>query len=232
MFRAVLFDLDGTLLDTLPDIRDGMNRALLAFGLPQYDREAYRNMVGWGVERLAELAVPAEDRDRIDFEELVQALKREYAAQPVTGTTAFPGMAELAAELKKAGVPTAVLSNKPHEITTNIVTEVLGAEVFTAVYGARAEFPKKPDPQAALRIAQDMGVPPQEMVFVGDTAIDMETAQAAGMYPVGVSWGYREVEELWMHGAAMVTDDPAEIRSLVLHEEDSTTDEEIPVSGR
>jgi len=225
MFRAVLFDLDGTLLDTLPDIRDGMNRALAAFGLPQYDREAYRKMVGWGVERLAEIAVPSQDRDRIDFDELVLALKREYAAQPVAGTTAFPGMAELVGELRRAGVPTAVLSNKPHEITTNIVTEVLGAEAFAAVYGARAEFPKKPDPQAAVRIAQTLGVPPQEMVFVGDTAIDMETAQAAGMYPVGVSWGYRDVEEQWMHGAALVVDDPAEIRGLVLDEEDSTTDQ-------
>ena len=193
-----------------------MNRALAVYSLPQYEVDDYRQMVGWGIERLARLAVPDDRRDDVDIPELAARMRREYARTPVTHTTAYAGMSELAAELKEEGIATAVLSNKAHEITTQVVETIFGAEAFTLVYGAQDDLPKKPDPTAATRVAEQLHVQPHEMIFVGDTAIDMETAQAAGMVPVGVSWGYREVEELWMHGAAAVVTEPSEIRALVL----------------
>jgi phosphoglycolate phosphatase len=215
-FKAVLFDLDGTLLDTLPDIRDAMNQVLASHDLPQHDCETYRGMIGWGIERLAELALPENRREEISVEALAAEMKRAYLAYPTDSTTPFDGIRGLVERLHRAGVRMAVLSNKMHELTTRLITDTWGEGVFHVVYGARDDLPKKPHPGAAQRIATEIGVEPWEMAFVGDTAIDMETAQVAGMYPVGVSWGYREVEELWMHGAAMVVSDPAEIATLVL----------------
>ena len=215
-FKAVLFDLDGTLLDTLPDIRDAMNGVLARHELPQYDRESYRGMIGWGIERLAELALPEDRRAEIAVSDLAEEMRRAYLAHPLGGTKPFDGVPELVEALRRAGVPMAVLSNKLHELTDRLISRTWGDDVFRVVYGARDDLPKKPHPAAAHRIASDLGVEPWQMAFIGDTAIDMETAQVAGMYPVGVSWGYRDVEELWMHGAAMVVSKPEEIYPLIL----------------
>ena len=214
--KAVLFDLDGTLLDTLPDIRDAMNAVLARHGLPQYDMESYREMIGWGIGRLAELAIPKELRSEVDAGELAEEMRRAYLSHPLESSLPFEGVPELIEALHAAGVPMGVLSNKLHELTHLLITRAWGEGVFRAVYGARDDLPMKPHPEAAGRIASELGVKPCEMIFVGDTAIDMETAQVAGMYPVGVSWGYREVEELWMHGAAMVVSSPDEIPPLIL----------------
>lgn len=215
-FKAALFDLDGTLLDTLPDIRDAMNGVLARYGLPQYDMASYRDMIGWGIARLAELALPEESRTEVDAGELAEAMRRAYMSHPLESSTPFEGVPELISTLHAEGVPMAVLSNKLHELTHRLIVKAWGEGVFRAVYGAREDLPMKPHPEAAQRIASELGVKPYEMIFVGDTAIDMETAQVAGMYPVGVSWGYREVEELWMHGAAMVVSSPDEIPPLIL----------------
>lgn len=214
--KAVLFDLDGTLLDTLPDIRDAMNAVLARHDLPQYDMESYREMIGWGIGRLAELAIPKELRSEVDVADLAEEMRRAYVSHPLESSVPFEGVPELIEALHTAGVPMGVLSNKVHELTQLLITRAWGEGVFRAVYGARDDLPMKPHPEAAQRIASELGVKPYEVVFVGDTAIDMETAQVAGMYPVGVSWGYREVEELWMHGAAMVVSSPDEIPPLIL----------------
>jgi phosphoglycolate phosphatase len=222
-FKGALFDLDGTLLHTLPDIRDAMNIVLAAHDLPQYDAETYRRMIGWGIERLAELAVPDDRRDDIDVDKLADEMKRGYLAYPLTETKPFDGINELVRGLLDRGVRLAVLSNKINTLTQRIIRDTWGDGVFGVVYGSRDDLPKKPDPTAAARIAEELGLAPQEMIFVGDTAIDMETAQVAGMFPVGVSWGYREVEELWMHGAAVVVSRPQEILELVVGDEYAET---------
>jgi phosphoglycolate phosphatase len=226
-FKGALFDLDGTLLHTLPDIRDAMNNVLAAHDLPQYDTETYRSMIGWGIERLAELALPDDRRGDgdgdIDVGDLADEMKRAYLAYPLTETKPFDGIGELVTGLLDRGVRLAVLSNKMHTLTQRIIRDTWGDGVFGVVYGSRDDLPKKPDPTAAARIAGELGLAPHEMIFVGDTAIDMETAQVAGMFPVGVSWGYREVEELWMHGAAVVVNRPQEILELVLGDEYAET---------
>ncbi|NBB89999.1 MAG: HAD-IA family hydrolase [Spirochaetes bacterium] len=214
--KAVLFDLDGTLLDTLPDIRDAMNAVLARHDLPQYDMESYRGMIGWGIGRLAELAIPEEFRSEVDAAELAEEMRRAYLSHPLESSVPFEGVPQLIEALHTAGVPMGVLSNKVHELTHRLIARAWGEGVFRAVYGARDDLPMKPHPEAAQRIASELGVEPYQVVFVGDTAIDMETAQVAGMYPVGVGWGYREVEELWMHGAAMVVSSPDEIPPLTL----------------
>lgn len=203
-----------------------MNRVLAARSLPQYDVEAYRQMVGWGLKRLAELAVPAGRRGEVDISELAEELKREYARTAVVHTSPYDGVRELIDELKRRGLPMAVLSNKAQELTQHIVETVFGGATFDAVYGAREGLPNKPHPGAAIAIAEELGVATTDMVFIGDTAIDMETAQAAGMYPVGVDWGYRDVEELWMHGAATVMSSPQQIRALILDDEDTEDTED------
>ncbi|MFW5807214.1 MAG: HAD family hydrolase [Spirochaetota bacterium] len=216
--NAVLFDLDGTLLHTLPDIRDAMNGVLADWSLPRYEIDDYRRMVGWGIEYLAELVVPEDRREMVDIGALAAELKQAYRSYPVKGTVPFDGVRELIDELHGAGMPMAILSNKAQEITDNIVRTVFGEGLFSVVYGARDDLPRKPDPAAARRIASELGVEPHRMVFVGDSAIDMETAQVAGMLPIGVAWGYREVEELWMHGAAAVVSSPREIAELIRSE--------------
>jgi phosphoglycolate phosphatase len=193
-----------------------MNGVLADLELPQYDLETYRSMIGWGIERLAELALPADRRGEISVEDLTAEMKQAYLAYSSENTRPFDGVADLVDTLHRSGIRLAVLSNKMHELTTRLITKTWGEGVFSVVYGSREDLPKKPHPGAAHRIAAELGVEPHETVFVGDTAIDMETAQVAGMYPVGVSWGYREVEELWMHGAAMVVDTPADIAALIL----------------
>ncbi len=193
-----------------------MNTVLARYGLPQYDTESYREMIGWGIGRLAELALPEDSRDEVEVAELAEEMRRAYRSHPLASSVPFAGVPELIGSLHSANVPMGVLSNKMHELTQRLIMNVWGEGVFAVVYGARDDLPMKPHPEAAQRIAVELGVKPYEMVFVGDSAIDMETAQAAGMYPVGVSWGYRDVEELWMHGAAMVVSSPEEISPLLL----------------
>jgi phosphoglycolate phosphatase len=177
--------------------------------------ESYRDMVGWGIGRLAELALPEESRSEVDAGELAEEMRRAYMSHPLESSTPFEGIPELISSLHSVGVPMAVLSNKVHELTNRLIKKTWGEDVFSTVYGARDDLPMKPHPEAAQRIAAELRMKPYEMIFVGDSAIDMETAQVAGMYPVGVSWGYREVEELWMHGAAMVVSSPDEIPPLI-----------------
>ena len=193
-----------------------MNTVLARHDLPQYDVESYREMIGWGIGRLAELAIPEESRSEVDAGELAEEMRRAYLSHPLESSLPFEGVPELIEGLHAAGVPMGVLSNKVHVLTHRLITRTWGEDVFATVYGARDDLPMKPHPEAAQRIAAELGVKPYEMIFVGDSAIDMETAQVAGMYPVGVSWGYREVEELWMHGAAMVVSSPDEIPPLIL----------------
>lgn len=221
-FKAVLFDLDGTLLHTLPDIADALNGVLAAHGLPVHGEDDYRSMVGWGIAHVAELAVPTDRRGEVSVAEIGAEMERAYRAHPLSDSRPFDGVAELVEALRETGVPLAVLSNKLHELTVRLVHNTWGEETFTSIHGAKDGVPRKPDPTAARLIASELGVEPHEMLFVGDTAIDMETAQVAGMIPVGVSWGYRDVEELWMHGAATVVSTPAEIRALVAGEAEKT----------
>ncbi|NTX11271.1 HAD family hydrolase [Myxococcus sp. CA051A] len=200
--RAVFFDLDGTLVDSLGDIADAMNHALAHHGLPTHPESAYRRFVGEGVRELARRAVPA---GREDLAAPVLETYRAYYDEHLFDRTAsYPGIPALLATLAEEGVVMGVLSNKSDSFVKRLVERLLPGVAFARVYGERPGVPRKPDPTAVLGMAAELELAPGVCGFVGDTAVDMDTARAAGMYGVGVTWGFRDAEELHAHGARAV----------------------------
>jgi len=203
-FKAVIFDLDGTLLNTLEDLADSMNCVLERNRLPEHNLAAYRYFVGDGIEMLVRRALPFEVASENDFQRFVREMKSEYASRWLLKTRPYPGVPEMLAAFAAAGIAMAVLSNKPDDASNEIVKSLLPNIDFRIVLGATPERPKKPDPSAALEIASRLGISPEDFLFMGDTSIDMQTACAAGMFPVGALWGFRPAEELIASGAKVL----------------------------
>jgi phosphoglycolate phosphatase len=211
-FRAAIFDLDGTLLNTLEDLADSMNRILERNRLPKHELAAYKYFVGDGIDVLVQRALPFQVASEHELQRFVQEMKSEYARRWLCKTRPYPGIPELLGAFEAAGVVMAVLSNKPDDASQTIVRALLPEVVFRMVLGATPQRPKKPNPSAALEIAARLDIPPQDFLFVGDTPIDMQTACAAGMFPLGVLWGFRSAEELTAAGAKMLV---AEAQNLI-----------------
>ncbi|MCE5267188.1 MAG: HAD-IA family hydrolase [Planctomycetaceae bacterium] len=215
-YNAVLFDLDGTLLDTLTDLADSTNLALRSLGFAEHPREAYRYFVGDGVEKLIERVVPTDRHDAATLIECGRRMRKEYGERWAAATRPYPGIPELLDALTERGVPMAVLSNKPAEFTRLCVSQLLPGWPFAAVVGAGPSLPKKPDPTGAKEIARRLGVAPSEVLYLGDTNTDMQTAVAAGMYPVGALWGFRTAEELTAAGARALAATPLDLLGVVV----------------
>jgi phosphoglycolate phosphatase len=214
-FQVVLFDLDGTLLDTLEDIAQAANDVLVGLDLPAHPPEAYRRFIGDGVATLFRRALPP-DRVVPDLvDRCVAGFRETYARTWNVHTRPFDGIPALLDDLAAGGLELAVLSNKPDDFTRLYVDEYLARWPFRVVLGQREGVPRKPDPAGAMEIAQRLGVPAERFLYVGDTAVDMETARRAGMCPIGVAWGFRPVEELRSSGAAAVIERPAELLELL-----------------
>jgi phosphoglycolate phosphatase len=214
-FHAVLFDLDGTLLDTLEDIADSTNAALRAQGFPEHPLSAYRYFIGDGVESLVRRALPPERLEAATLACSAELMRREYSARWADKTRPFPGVPELLDALTACGLPMAVLSNKPDDFTQLCIARLLPHWRFEVVLGAVAGMPKKPDPAAARQIAARLNLPPAQIVYLGDTNTDMQTAVAAGMYPVGALWGFRTASELTASGAEVLLKTPMELLSVL-----------------
>ncbi|MBN1422083.1 MAG: HAD family hydrolase [Planctomycetes bacterium] len=212
-FEAVLFDLDGTLANTLRDIAVSANEALRRMGEPEHPLDAYRFFVGDGVAMLAERALPAEARSRAP--EFAETFARVYRDHYLDTTRLYDGIAGLIETLRARGLRLAVLSNKPDAFVRATVTALAGDGVFWPVLGVREDVPRKPDPRGALRVAAELGVPPARILYLGDTATDMATAVAAGMEPAGVTWGFRPREELLAGGARHLVERPEEVLALL-----------------
>jgi phosphoglycolate phosphatase len=191
---AVIFDLDGTLADSLSDIAAAMNRTLAQHGFPVHPPEAYRTFVGEGVRKLVERALPPEARAQ--QEEILRGYQADYDEHLLDTTRLFPQMVEVLDRLHTAGVSLGVLSNKTDGPTRRLVDAICPTCHFGAVVGERPGVPRKPDPASALALADALGAPPERVVLVGDTLVDILTARAAGMRPVGVLWGFRPQEVL------------------------------------
>jgi len=187
-------------------------------GYPVHERAAYRYFVGEGVEKLLFRALPAAARAEPTLSACIDAFRADYARTWHVHTRPYPGVPELLAAATARGLKLAVLSNKPHEFTTQCVERLLAGARFDIVRGATAAFPRKPDPSAALHIARTLDVSPSAVLYVGDTATDMATAQAAGMYPLGVLWGFREADELQSAGAKALAHTPADILTCCLRQ--------------
>jgi phosphoglycolate phosphatase len=213
-FDAAIFDLDGTLADTLEDLADATNRLLVAERLPAHDYAWYRQAIGNGVRQLIITAIPAERQTEGTVSDYVKRMMADYGEHCLVRTRLYDGIAETLGELRAAGVRLAVNSNKPDEPTRRIVDELIGPGTFEAVMGARPDVPLKPDPAAALQISEAMGIAPRRTIYVGDSRVDMLTAAAAGMIAVGVSWGFRTRAELVENGAVAVVDQPHELLGL------------------
>jgi phosphoglycolate phosphatase len=207
-FDGVIFDLDGTLANTLGDIAGAMNRALADHDLPPYTLDDYKRMLGKGVRPLAEYALPPSMHARID--EGVEVFRRYYREDWVGASKPYAGILDL---LEALDVPHAVLSNKPQAPVEAVVTAHFKDVPWVAVLGSRPDVPKKPDPTVALSIAKSMDVAPERCVFVGDTRVDIDAALNAGMIPVGVSWGFQPPDELSDGGAVCILHEPMDLVS-------------------
>jgi len=212
--RAVIFDLDGTLAATLGDIADCLNSCLETMGERTRPEDDYRFLVGDGLPALCRrlLSDPGEER----IEELRQMAMARYKENPVIRTKPYPGVPAMLERLREHGIPMAVLSNKPDYHTRVIVEQLFPEGLFLSVEGFRDSVPRKPDPSSALAVAERFSLEPGAIFFVGDTAVDMKTAVAAGMHAVGVLWGFRGRDELLENGAAALVERPEEIAALIL----------------
>lgn len=208
MIQAVLFDLDGTLTNTLEDIAFAMNRALGRHGLPQHPVDAYRYMVGNGARVLARRAVGGETALA---ESVQQAYQAYYERHNLVHTRPYAGIPALLAGLQAKGLKLCVFSNKPHADTCHVVAHFFPETEFAVVRGQQEGVPVKPDPTGALLVAKALGIPPESFLYLGDTDVDMLCARQAGMHPVGAAWGFRGEEELRRAGAERILHKPEEL---------------------
>jgi len=214
-YEAVLFDLDGTLIDTVDDIGDAANRVLSNRGFPIHPISTYYQFIGEGVKVLFTRALPQEKRneDLINtcLKEFVEDYRRNYdvKSQP------YDGISEMLNALNVMGLKLAILSNKPDPLTKDCVTSLLSNWDFDVVFGQRDSVPRKPNPQAALEIAEKLLISPSDFLYLGDTAIDMKTAVSAGMFPVGAAWGFRPLKELKENGARVIIGKPIQLLDLI-----------------
>lgn len=210
-FACILFDLDGTLLDSLKDLANCMNAVLARSCFAPHPVDSYRYFVGDGMEKLAQRVLPPEHQDEAAVSACVSAMRHEYGRRWAENTTPYAGIPELLNALQKTGIKKGIFSNKPDDFTREITRTLLPHWHFDFVVGARPGVPKKPDPAGALEIASRLGLPPQRFVYVGDTNTDMQTARAAGMYPAGALWGFRSAAELTGSGAALLLEKPTDL---------------------
>jgi phosphoglycolate phosphatase len=215
-YKAVLFDLDGTLLDTLDDLGDSMNAVLSARGYATHPITSYTEFVGDGVHTLVRRSLPAAaSGNEALVNELVPLMRAEYSLRWKAKTRPYDGIPELLDGLTHRGLRLAVLSNKPHQATLEVVAHFFPGWSFDATFGARPNVPIKPDAGAALEVSRKLGVPPEAFLYLGDTNTDMKTALSAGMFPVGVLWGFRTAEELRSAGAKVLVSAPRDVLSLL-----------------
>lgn len=214
-YDAVIFDLDGTLLDTLADLADSMNHVLERRGLPPHALAAYKRFVGDGIENLVLRALPEEMRTQDTIAGCLVEMRSEYGRRWADKTRPYDGIPALLDALVARGLKLAVLSNKPNDFTQLTVARLLPVWRFEAVVGLRAGAPRKPDPSSALQIVDALALPPQRFLYVGDTDTDMKTARAAGMYAVGALWGFRTAAELSANGAQSLIGRPEELLELL-----------------
>lgn len=217
--KGIIFDLDGTLLDSLLDIALSLNLVLEKMGLKPHPIDDYRYYVGSGVKELLRRALPEEMLTEKTVTDFTEAFRNVYYDQWKVHTKPYPGILNLLDELAKMNIKMAVLSNKPHDFTCRIVENRLPVSLFDRVRGAKEDIPVKPHPEGAVRIAADWNIAPENIFFVGDTAVDIETARNAGMVPVGVSWGFRPVSELLQSGAQYLLHHPDDLLYYFSHPE-------------
>jgi phosphoglycolate phosphatase len=211
----LIFDLDGTLVDTIQDIASSVNRTLVQFNFDPYDLDAFKKMVGNGFWKLIEFSIPMQHRDdKVLVQRVHDIAVQEYASHCLDTTVPFPRMLETLNLLSARGYRIAVLSNKPDNLTHLIVQKLFKGISFLAVWGDLPNRPRKPDPSAALQLCRMADIKPEHAAFIGDSGIDMETAKFSRMRSIGALYGYRSREELAEAGAECFIESPGDLLSI------------------
>ena len=221
-FKGIIFDLDGTVADTGGDLANSMNLMLESFGFEKKTKEEILQYINYGARQFVNGCLPDEVKKSPDYGSFLEEAFRRYigfyAEHCFENTYLYGGVAELVKSLHENGVKMCVLSNKQDDMTKKIVTSLLKQDYFTEILGfSDGRFPHKPQPDSALYLADRMGIFPDETVFIGDSNIDMNTAENAGMFPLGVTWGYRPESVLIEAGAKKVVRKPSEILDFILN---------------
>lgn len=214
MIKAVLFDLDGTLANSIEDLADSTEKALEKLGFPGHTLAEYKYFVGDGIPKLIERALPESVRDEKTLNTCLELFMEDYRVHYHDKTKAYDGVREMLADLKKSGLKLAIISNKAQEMAEKVVTNLFG-DIFDFVAGKREGYKTKPDPALTLLVIHSLGVAPAECILAGDSGMDMAAAVNAGALPVGVLWGFRTAEELQKNGAKYLFSAPAEITELI-----------------
>lgn len=217
MIKACIFDLDGTLADTLTTLSHFGNLALSACGYRIVPHDRYAPLIGNGANNLISGLIqvvtgvppfPGEvARVRAEYDKL-------YGADPLHLTQVFDGILPLLTNLRKEGVSLAVLSNKPHDVTCSVIEKLFPADTFACYYGQREHIARKPAPDGAIAISEELAIDSSEILYIGDSGVDMQTGKAAGMPTVGVLWGYRDEAELKRYDATFIVKHPSEILNI------------------
>lgn len=214
-FRLVIFDLDGTLLNTIDDLAMSTNYALRQYGYPEHDLAAYRYFVGNGITKLIERALPEEARQEHIITSLRAAFVAYYQQHKTDLSRPYPGIPELLHTLHSQGIRLAVASNKYQQGTIELVRHFFGDRLFSVVLGQREGVPVKPDPTIIKDILTSTAVPESETLYVGDSGVDMQTARNSALTSIGVTWGFRPRRELEINGANLIVDTPREIAAWI-----------------
>ncbi len=215
MIRGIVFDLDGTLLNTLKSIANAFNRSLLQMGFPTHDIESYRLFVGDGVYRCAERCLPAEQRTTKNINQLVEIERQDYATGWKLDAMPYEGISDLLESAEANSLKLAVLTNKDDQFAQQCVSYFFPTTPFSSIIGHSEKIPHKPDPAGGMLIANQLDLAPRELVMVGDTNIDIHTAKACNMVSVGVLWGFRERKELVDAGADKIITHPNELLGIL-----------------
>ncbi len=216
MIKAVIFDLDGTVSDTISTIAHFGNVALEHCGFPAIDENEYKYFAGDGKVKLLHRALAFHDADNEEnFKKVEAKYDREYEADPIFETKPFDGLVCELQKLKNRGIKLAILSNKPDNVTVMVAKELFG-DLFCIVHGKRENIATKPDPEGANILMEELGVTKEECVFVGDTNVDIRTAKNAGMKSIGVLWGFRDEKELFDAGADYIIEKTSQIFETIL----------------
>lgn len=214
-YKGVIFDLDGTLVDSIEDIADSMNSVLRTYGFPTHNTDDYKLFVGGGMTNLVIRALPGNVRDGAHIALCRDAMLTEYGANYLNKTRPFEGIMDLIAELDGLNIEQAVFSNKVDHLTKKIMAELFAGCNFAVVLGSGPELPEKPDPKGVLRISDLLRIAPGNLIYVGDSDVDMQTARNAGMHPAGALWGFRTKEELVSNGAEFLLAHPMDLVPII-----------------
>jgi phosphoglycolate phosphatase len=213
--KGIIFDLDGTLADTLTDIASSMNRVLQENGYPVHPVADYKFLIGRGLENLVAGSLPENSRLPSIISANLDSLIEDYRDNCLVHTHLYPGIEPLLFRLQDMGLKLAVFSNKADDLTRIIVKSLMPGIRFNKIVGARPDYPKKPDPSGARLICEFLNLSPEQMMYLGDSDVDMLTARGAGMLAVGVLWGFRTRDELLLNGADHLLNEPNELMALL-----------------